>query len=68
MLAAAFPQWSMGFRPATAQVLRTLLSYVPPDGPGLLVPRPRTRVELLDLLLEFVATGEVIPELEEMAN
>jgi hypothetical protein len=60
-----FPQWRMGFRPATAQHLRTLLSYVPPDGSGLLVPRPHTRTELLDLLQEFVATGEITPELEE---
>jgi hypothetical protein len=61
----AFPQWRMGFRPATAQVLRTLLSYVPPDGPGLLVPRPHTRAELLALLQDFVATGQIVPELEE---
>ena len=63
----AFPQWSMGFRTATAAVLRTLLSYVPPDGPGLLVPRPHTRPELLALLQEFVASGEGITELEETA-
>ena len=61
----AFPQWRMGFRPATAQHLRTLLSYVPPDGPGLLVPRPHTRPELLALLQDFIASGEVVPELEE---
>ncbi|WP_460549947.1 BLUF domain-containing protein [Hymenobacter daeguensis] len=63
----AFPQWRMGFRPATAQVLRTLLSYVPPDGPGLLVPRPHTRAELLALLQDFVTTGEGVLELEELA-
>jgi len=63
----AFPQWCMGFRPATAQTLRTLLSHVPPDGPGLLVPRRHTRAELLALLQEFVATSEGILELEEVA-
>ena len=61
----SFPHWHLGFRPATAQDLRKLLSYVPPDGSGLLVPRPHTRAELLALLLEFVASCEVLPELEE---
>lgn len=61
----AFPQWCMGFRPATAQALRTLLSYVPPDGTGLLVPRPHTRAELLALLQEFVTAGQGMLELEE---
>lgn len=63
----AFPQWRMGYRPATAQVLRTLLCYVPPDGPGLLVPRPHTRAELLALLRDFVSTSEGVFELEESA-
>ncbi len=60
----SFANWTMGFRVATALDLRKLLSYVPPDMPGLLIPRPHTRPELLELLLEFVATSETQPWLE----
>ena len=55
----SFPRWPLGFREASANVLRTLLSNVPSDGPGLLVPRPHTRPELLALLQEFVAHSAV---------
>ena len=58
-LKRSFPSWPLGFRNASADVLRTLLSNVPPDRPGLLVPRPHTRPELLKLLQEFLANGEV---------
>ena len=58
-LKRTFPDWPLGFREATANVLRTLLSNVPPDRPGLLVPRPHTRPELLKLLKEFLAHNEV---------
>ncbi|GAB3864863.1 hypothetical protein GCM10028824_02950 [Hymenobacter segetis] len=51
----AFAEWSMGFRVAQPQHLRTLLGYVAPDSPGLLVPRPHTRPELLALLRDFVS-------------
>ncbi|MGY3087584.1 hypothetical protein ACVWYF_000610 [Hymenobacter sp. UYAg731] len=37
---------------------------MPPDSPALLVPRPHTRPELLELLRDFVAQGEVEPWLE----
>lgn len=57
----SFPAWPMGFRLAQARDLRRLLSYVPPDIPGLLVPRRRTRPELLKLLLKLVAHGETDP-------
>ncbi len=60
----SFANWTMGFRMATALDLRKLLSDVPPDIPGLLVPRPHTRPELLKLLLEFVANSEIQPWLE----
>ncbi|SFP75803.1 BLUF domain-containing protein [Hymenobacter arizonensis] len=60
----SFATWTMGFRVATALDLRKLLSYVPPDTPGLLVPRPHTRPELLELLHEFVANSETQPWLE----
>ncbi|ALW85860.1 hypothetical protein AUC43_12605 [Hymenobacter sedentarius] len=56
-----FADWTMGFRVAQAQDLRKLLSPVPPDIPGLLVPRPHTRPELLELLLDFVANCETEP-------
>ena len=58
-LKRSFPNWPLGFRNASADVLRTLLSNVPPDRPGLLVPRPHTRPELLKLLQEFLTNGEV---------
>ena len=56
-----FATWSMGFRMAQAPDVRTLLGYVPPDTLGLLIPRPHTRPELLELLLDFVAKGETKP-------
>lgn len=55
----AFSDWRMGFRVAQPQHLRTLLGYVPPDSPALLVPRPHTRPELLALLHDFVQQGDV---------
>ncbi|GAA3990386.1 BLUF domain-containing protein [Hymenobacter antarcticus] len=58
-LKRSFPNWPLGFREASASVLRTLLSNVPPDRPGLLVPRPHTRPELMKLLKEFLAHTEV---------
>lgn len=60
----AFADWRMGFRVAQPQHLRTLLGYMPPDSPALLVPRPHTRPELLELLHDFVAQCEVEPWLE----
>ncbi len=60
----AFTEWSMGFRVAQPHHLRTLLGYVRPDSPALLVPRPHTRPELLALLHEFVAQCQVAPWLE----
>ena len=59
-----FADWTMGFRVAHAQDLRKLLQQMPPDKEGVLVPRPHTRPELLELLLEFVANGETEPWLE----
>ncbi|MBF9237369.1 BLUF domain-containing protein [Hymenobacter sp. BT683] len=63
-LQRSFADWTMGFRIATAVDLRNLLCNVPPDVPGLLVPRPHTRPELLELLQEFVANGEPEPWME----
>ncbi|HEX8327533.1 MAG TPA: BLUF domain-containing protein [Hymenobacter sp.] len=59
-----FRTWSMGFRVAQAQDLRTFLGYVPPDVPGLLVPRPHTRPELMALLRDFLTQCETEPSLE----
>ena len=59
-----FPQWSMGFRVAQADNLRTLLGYVAPDNLALLVPRPHTCPELLALLRDFVAQAETEALLE----
>lgn len=60
-----FASWHMGFRPAQPQHLRTLLGYVPPNSPALLVPRPHTRPEILALLHDFVAQCGVQPWLEQ---
>ena len=60
-----FANWRMGFRTAQPQHLRTLLGYVPPDSPALLVPRPHTRPELLALLHDFVLQGDVESWLEQ---
>ena len=40
-------------------MLSNRASNVPSDRPGLLVPRPRTRPELMQLLHEFLATCDV---------
>jgi hypothetical protein len=63
-LQRTFHTWSMGFRVAQAQDMRTFLGYVPPDVPGLLVPRPHTRPELMALLQEFIHACETEPSLE----
>ncbi|WP_310391587.1 BLUF domain-containing protein [Hymenobacter sp.] len=62
----SFATWTMGFRVAQAQDLRKLLRSVPPDAPGLLVPRPPTRPEVLALLLDFVANIEPKPWQEHL--
>ena len=54
----SFADWTMAFHMAQARDLRQLLSSVPPDNPALLILRPRTRPELLALLLDFVAKRE----------
>ena len=59
-----FHTWSMGFRVAQARDMRTFLGYVPPVGPGLLVPRPHTRPELMALLQDFLNKCETEPSLE----
>ena len=64
-LKRSFPNWPLGFREASANVLRTLLSNVPPDRPGLLVPRPHTRPELMKLLKDFIAHNEVPADLPD---
>ncbi|WP_210515842.1 BLUF domain-containing protein [Hymenobacter terricola] len=63
-LRRSFADWSLAYRAAQAPDLRTLLGYVPPDTPALLVPRPRTRPELVELLLEFMSKGEANSWLE----
>ena len=60
----SFAGWAMGFRLATPRDFRTLLSSVPPDSRGLLVPRPRTRPELMLLLHQFIESGEVEATIE----
>lgn len=54
-----FADWTMGFRRALPLHLRTLLSPVPSDIPGLLIPRPHTRAELMGLLTNFLEECEV---------
>lgn len=54
----SFFGFDMAFRAAQANDLRRLLAPVPPDNPALLIPRPRSRPELLVLLLDFVANPE----------
>lgn len=49
----SFANWTMGFRQAQAQELRTLLGESAPDDLGL-VPRPYPRPQLLGLVLDFV--------------
>ena len=50
----------MAYRPAQAQDLRQLLAPVPLQGAALLVPRPHTRPELMELLVEFMQRGELV--------
>ena len=50
----SFSNRAMCFRPAHAPDLRLLLGCVPSDIPALLMPRPHTRPELMQLLLDFV--------------
>ncbi len=49
----------MDFFPAQAQDLRHLLAPVPATGAALLVPRPHTRPEFIELLLEFMQQHEL---------
>jgi hypothetical protein len=63
-LRRSFASWSMGFRTANPKHLRTILGYVPPDTPGLLVTRPHTRPELMALLEEFINECETEPTQE----
>ena len=56
---ASFEGCPMVFFPAQAQDLRRLLAPVPVLGAALLVPRPHTRPELVELLLEFTRPGEL---------
>lgn len=58
--AASFAGRCMDFFPAQAQDLRRLLAPVPVPGAALLVPRPHTQPELVELLLEFTQQGEVV--------
>jgi hypothetical protein len=60
----SFTEWSMCFRMAQAHHLRTLLGYVKPDSPALLVPRPHTRPELLTLLQDFLASSHPEPQFD----
>ena len=57
--ARSFAGWAMDFRPAQALDLRHLLAPVPVNNSALLVPRPHTRPELVELLLEFAQRGEL---------
>lgn len=49
----------MAFRPAQAQDLRQLLAPVRLRGAALRVPRPHTRPELIELLVEFMRGSEL---------
>ena len=60
---ASFGGRPMDFFPAQAQDLRRLLAPVPVPGAALLVPRPHTRPELVELLLEFTQRGALAPAL-----
>ena len=53
----------MSFYPAQAPDLRRLLAPVPVPGTALLVPRPHTQPELVELLLEFIQRGAPAPAL-----
>ena len=56
---ASFGGCSMDFFPARAQDLRHLLAPVPVPGAALLVPRPHTQPELVELLVAFMRHGEL---------
>ena len=58
---ASFAGYPMEFFPAQAQDLRRLLAPVPVPGAALLVPRPHTRPELIELLLEFTQLHAPVP-------
>ena len=58
---ASFGGCPMDFFPAQAQDLRLLLAPVPVPGAALLVPRPHTRPELVELLVEFTRHGKLRP-------
>ncbi|GAA4021085.1 hypothetical protein GCM10022409_00860 [Hymenobacter glaciei] len=51
---SSFANNALAFRPAQAQDLRQLLAPVRLQGAALLVPRPHTRPELTELLVEFM--------------
>lgn len=55
----SFPGEPMAYRPAQALDLRQLLAPVPLRGAALLVPRPHTRPELIELLVEFMHRDEL---------
>ena len=67
-LRRSFSGWDMAFKAAQARDLRRLLAPVPPDNPALLVPRPRTRPELVALLLKFAANQETAVYLEQPSS
>lgn len=60
-LGRSFADWPLAFCAAQAQDLRALLGTVPPDTPALLVPRPRTRPELMALLRAFAGSSRFEP-------
>ena len=57
---ASFEGQHMAFFPAQAQDLRHLLAPVRVPGAALLVPRPHTQPELVELLVELTRRGEPI--------
>lgn len=57
----SFQNEPMAFRSAQAQDLRLLLAPVRLRGTALLVPRPHTRPELVELLVEFMRGNELVP-------
>ena len=62
----SFDGWAMAFRPAQAEDLRRLLAPVPVHGAALLVPRPHTRPELVELLVEFMQHDPLLPAPERV--
>ena len=64
----SFTGWDMAFKAAQARDLRRLLAPVPPDSPALLVPRPRTRPELMALLLKFATNRETAVYVEQPSS